>query len=364
MAELNFSLEKVYWKEEVPVDITPTTEPQTVTPEAGQAFNRVNVGAIPASVLQDKVVTPTEQTQNVRADAGFDGLDEVQVNPIPPEYVVPSGTENITTNGDYDIADKASAHVAVEPVLENKTVTPTEQTQTVKADAGHDGLDTVTVNPIPPEYVVPTGSVDITQNGQGIDVSGKAEVNVNVPQGVFPSGTKLITQNVTGEDVTDYAAVDVVVPGPTGTKQISITQNGTTTEDVSDYADAKITVNVPVGIVNGEFGKIDKQTIIAGENSIAGMEQMRQYIESAISDSPHGNNGFCVASAQLKTQYNTAHEFLVMVNGGNAFKAYRAEPNPLHLYECGIHNGYLCTLVPGTQIDVYIPYFDFSDLPL
>ena len=80
MAELNFSLEKVYWKEEVPVDITPATEPQTVTPEAGQAFNKVNVSAIPAPVLQDKVVTPTKQTQNVRADAGFDGLDEVLLN--------------------------------------------------------------------------------------------------------------------------------------------------------------------------------------------------------------------------------------------------------------------------------------------
>lgn len=146
MAELNFSLEKVYWKEEVPVDITPTTEPQTVTPEAGHAFNKVNVSAIPAPVLQDKVVTPTKQTQNIRADAGFDGLDEVQVNPIPPEYVV-------------------------------------------------------------------------------------------------PSGTKLITENVTGEDVTNYAAVDVAVPGPSGTKQISITANGTTTEDVTNYADVKITVN-------------------------------------------------------------------------------------------------------------------------
>lgn len=178
MAELHFSLEKTYWKEEVPVDITPTTEPQTVTPEAGQAFNQVNVGAIPA------------------------------------EYVVPEGTENITANGKYNVKLKEFARVAVEPNLDSATVVPTKQKQTVEPRTGYDGLSAVTVNPIPPEYVVPTGSVEVTQNGT-VPVAGKATANVNVPQGVFPSGTK----------------------------QISITQNGTTTEDVSDYADAEITVN-------------------------------------------------------------------------------------------------------------------------
>ena len=316
MAELNFSLEKVYWKEEVPVDITPATEPQTVTPEAGQAFNKVNVSAIPAPVLQDKVVTPTKQTQNVRADAGFDGLDEVQVDPIPPEYVVPSGTENITANGDYNIADKASAHVAVEPVLENKTVTPTEQTQTVEADAGYDGLGAVTVNPIPPEYVVPTGSVDITQNGQGIDVAGKATANVNVPQGVFPSGTKLITQNVTGEDVTNYAAVDVDVPGPSGKKQISITANGTTTEDVSEYSDAEITVDVKT-FSEDSWLKEEKEIILVGENTISNSAQMAQYLFAA-QQLTGGTIGDTYSSTQ-KQSYQQ-NEFLGHILGGGTWR--------------------------------------------
>jgi len=219
-------------KPEQTATVTPDYETQTVRPDPGCVFSEVTVEAIPE---------PTEEidiTENGTVDVARYGTANVAV----PVGVFPEGTENITQNGDYDVTMKETAHVEVVPDLQDKTVTPTEQTQTIEADAGYDGLDTVTVNPIPPEYVVPTGSVDITQNGQ-VSVSGKATANVNVPQGVFPSGTKLITQNVTGEDVTNYSAVDVAVPGPTGTKQISITANGTTTEDVTDYADAEIMVN-------------------------------------------------------------------------------------------------------------------------
>lgn len=36
--------------------------------------------------LQDKTVTPSEETQTVHADFGYDGLRNVTVNPIPSNY--------------------------------------------------------------------------------------------------------------------------------------------------------------------------------------------------------------------------------------------------------------------------------------
>ena len=69
--------------------------------------------------------------------------------------------------------------------LQTKTVTPTEQTQNVTADTaqGYTALKKVVVDPIPSEYIVPTGNLPITQNGNNIDVTNYASVSVNVSGG-------------------------------------------------------------------------------------------------------------------------------------------------------------------------------------
>ena len=74
--------------------------------------------------LQDKETTPTKETQVVVADKTYDGLSKVTVNPIPDEYIVPSGEIEFTQNGTYDVTDKASAKVNIkEKVLGTKTIT-------------------------------------------------------------------------------------------------------------------------------------------------------------------------------------------------------------------------------------------------
>ena len=63
--------------------------------------------------LQNKTVTPTESSQSIKADSGYDALDTVTVNAIPSNYIIPSGTKTITTNGTHDVKNYASATVNV-----------------------------------------------------------------------------------------------------------------------------------------------------------------------------------------------------------------------------------------------------------
>ena len=71
-----------------------------VTPDANYAgLSGVTVNVQAAPTLKTKTVTPTKSQQNIAADSGYDGLSSVIVNAIPDNYVIPTGTVNITANG-------------------------------------------------------------------------------------------------------------------------------------------------------------------------------------------------------------------------------------------------------------------------
>ena len=92
--------------------------------------------------------------------------------------ITPTGTINITQNGDSDVTNYATARVAV------------------------------------PQ---PSGKITIQQNGTDIDVAQYASADVAVPQ---PSGTVSITQNGT-VDVTQYASAEVNVSGGGGDETLA-----------------------------------------------------------------------------------------------------------------------------------------------
>ena len=130
--------------------------------------------------LQTKTATPTKSSQNITYDAGYDGLEKVTINPIPNEYIQPSGTKSITSNGTYNAPDGVDGYnpvtVDVQPnlgtlnVTANGNYTPTET----------DGYSSVSVN-VQPSLT----TLSVTENGtytasdSGVD--GYSSVTVNVP---------------------------------------------------------------------------------------------------------------------------------------------------------------------------------------
>ena len=76
--------------------------------------------------------------------------------------------------------------------LQEKEVTPTKEKQEIVPDKNYDGLSKVTVDKIPDEYIIPTGNIEIIENGV-YNVREKETANVNIP--ILKLGIKNITEN-------------------------------------------------------------------------------------------------------------------------------------------------------------------------
>ena len=158
--------------------VAPATSTQKVTPTSGKYLTEVSVGAIqtetknvttngtynptsgkyfssvtvnvPAEEFntQTKTVTPTESTQTILPDKGYDGLSQITVNPISSTYVgsgvtrksaaiiTPTESEQVISAGQYLEGDQAISAIPSNYVgtgvatKDTTTITPSTSTQT------------------------------------------------------------------------------------------------------------------------------------------------------------------------------------------------------------------------------------------
>ena len=166
----------------------------TVTPDNGYLLSKVEITTNVQPALQEKTVTPTKQSQSVTPDSSYDGLSAVTVQPIPSNYIIPSGIQNITSNGTHDVTTKATVNVNVAFSTQEKTVTPSASVQNITPDSGKDGLSKVTVNAVPSE----TKTATPTKAAQTITpTSGKwlSSVTVNaIPSSYVDTGDATAAQ--------------------------------------------------------------------------------------------------------------------------------------------------------------------------
>ena len=120
--------------------------------------------------------------------------------------------------------------------MQEKEAIPTKEQQEIVPDKNYDGLSKVTVNPIPDEYIIPNGDINIIENGT-YDVTDKINAIVNIPEKKL--GSKIITENGTYNAVDDnldgYSKVEVATSGVDINDYFETTYSGTLSNNWALY---------------------------------------------------------------------------------------------------------------------------------
>lgn len=182
--------------------------------------------------------------------------------------------------------------ITVVPQLQEKTVTPSETQQTATPDANYAGLSKVIVGAIPSDYVIPSGTIQITENGV-VDVSGKATANVNVPTGVDTNDATAVSGDIL-QGKTAYAK-GVKLTGSVGTYNGAFVVNALWKASVSNLGaqdPSTVVFNTPADSVpkpwsevefNGDvfikFPKMYKKIVTVTDNQITAFEIANKKID-------------------------------------------------------------------------------------
>ena len=211
-----------------------------ITADAGKYLTSVTVAVPDSGIDLPTLNNPGQASDLVQSKQLIDASGAVVTGTM-----VDNGTVNSTLNTNttsYTIpGGKHSGSGKVSISVEDKNITPTKSTQTITPSNGK-VIRNVTVNPIPDDYIVPTGTMPITSNGVH-NVANYASVNVNVASAgssfTYPDGAFIpVTTFTAGKQYALVALIDGNRRYINTTTYNNYTMNATAVnikEDAGDY---------------------------------------------------------------------------------------------------------------------------------
>lgn len=362
--------------------------------------------------FQSKEISPSETATDVFPDAGYNGLSKVTVKGISQTYVgskvprvvaktITPGTADktaidsgsyangtITVLGDADLkSENIKTGVNIFGIdgsysgegftLQEKSVNPTEQTQSITADNAYNGLSKVVVNPISTTYVgsgvtrvnanvitpgtseKTAAAANVYTNGI-IKVAGDTDLTAeNIKSGVNIFGVDgNFTSNGTQSSGQTIAVADDILTGKSAwAKGVEVQGSMPNNGDVSDTITAQNgTCTIPAGYTSG--GTIKAQLIpVALTNTIINgssfQESTKDYGWRSTVEIPEGYHSAVTltkdfssmlpapetegAAAQLLTGYDLYNHDGQLINGSM------------------VNNGKVTQILNGTTTSYTIP---------
>lgn len=221
-------------------------------------------GSVEESDLQEKTAAPAAVPQVIRPDNGFYGLSKVTVEAIPEDYIVPSGSLFIASNGEHQVKQFDTVRVNVPPTLQDKTIT---SNGTYTPDYGYDGLGSVSVDikdapaVLQEKTVYPSSFAQSVTPDEGFDGLSKVTMEAMRLQSVIIDTNGEVLPD-RGYDGFSSVTVNVKTQDKLQSKSLTFTENGDT-EVIADSGYGGLSaVKIKVDVKGA--GKL--QTKVAKEN--------------------------------------------------------------------------------------------------